>query len=89
MELSELTRKAEAAKELKDPTARRIALRAIFAAFTDYRIGAIEERLGITHEGWKICSGAWGNSTRVSTSEQGRGRRAAPAARTKQEQAPR
>ena len=51
MELSELTRKAEAAKELKDPTARRIALRAIFAAFTDYRIGAIEERLGITHEG--------------------------------------
>ena len=51
MELSELTRKAEAAKELKDPTARRVALRAIFAAFTDYRIGAIEERLGITHEG--------------------------------------
>ena len=51
MELSELTRKAEAAKELKDPTARRIALRAIFAAFTDYRIGAIEERLGIAHEG--------------------------------------
>ncbi len=51
MELSELTRKAEAAKELKDPTARRIALRAIFAAFTNYRIGAIEERLGITHEG--------------------------------------
>lgn len=51
MELSELTRKAKAAKELKDPTARRVALRAIFAAFTDYRIGAIEERLGITHEG--------------------------------------
>ena len=51
MELSELTQKAEAAKELKDPTVRRIALRAIFAAFTNYRIGAIEERLGITHEG--------------------------------------
>ena len=51
MELSELTRKAEAAKELKDPTARRVALRAIFAAFTNYRIAAIEERLGITHEG--------------------------------------
>ena len=51
MELSELTQKAEAAKELKDPTARRVALRAIFAAFTNYRIGAIEERLGITHEG--------------------------------------
>ena len=51
MELSELTKKAEAAKELKDPTARRVALRAIFAAFTNYRIGAIEERLGITHEG--------------------------------------
>lgn len=53
MELSELTRKAEAAKSLKDTTARRVALRAIFAAFTDYRIGAIEERLGITHEGMK------------------------------------
>ena len=53
MELSELTRKAEAAKKLEDPTARRVALRAIFAAFTDYRIGAIEERLGITHEGMK------------------------------------
>ena len=53
MELSELTRKAEAAKKLEDPTARRVALRAIFAAFTDYRIGAIEERLGISHEGMK------------------------------------
>ena len=51
MELSELTQKAEAAKELKDPTVRRIALRAIFAAVTNYRIGVIEERLGITHEG--------------------------------------
>ena len=51
MDLSELTRKAEAAKKLEDPTARRVALRAIFAAFTDYRIGVIEERLGITHEG--------------------------------------
>ena len=51
MELSDLTNKAEAAKELKDPTARRVALRAIFAAATNYRISAIEEKLGITHEG--------------------------------------
>ena len=51
MDLNELSRKAEAAKKLEDATARRVALRAIFAAFTDYRIGAIEERLGITHEG--------------------------------------
>ena len=53
MDLNELSRKAEAAKKLEDATARRVALRAIFAAFTDYRIGAIEERLGITHEGMK------------------------------------
>ena len=30
---------------------RRIELRAIFDAVTNYRIGAIEERLAITHEG--------------------------------------
>ena len=49
--LSELTERAETAKAIEDPTARRIELRAIFGAVTNYRLAAIEQHLGIAHEG--------------------------------------
>jgi len=49
--LSELTERAEAAKAIEDTTARRVELRALFGAVTNYRLGAIEQHLGIAHEG--------------------------------------
>lgn len=49
--LSELTERAETAMAIEDPTARRIELRAIFGAVTNYRLAAIEQHLGIVHEG--------------------------------------
>ena len=49
--LSELTERAETAKAITDPNARRVELRAIFGAVTNYRLAAIEEHLGLAHEG--------------------------------------
>ena len=48
--LSELTERAETAKAITDPTARRVELRAVFGAATNYRLAAIEQHLGIVHE---------------------------------------
>ena len=48
--LSELTERAETAKAIDDATARRVELRAVFGAATNYRLAAIEEHLGIVHE---------------------------------------
>lgn len=50
-ELNELTERAETAKAIEDPTARRVELRAIFGALMYYRLDAIEQKLGIRHEG--------------------------------------
>ena len=49
--LSELIERAETAKAIVDPTARRVELRAIFGAATNHRLAAIEQHLGIAHEG--------------------------------------
>ena len=49
--LSELTERAEAAKAIDISTARRVELRAIFGAVTNYRLAAIEQHLGLAHEG--------------------------------------
>ena len=48
--LSELTERAETAKAIADPTARRVELRAVFGAVTNYRLAAIEQHLGIVHD---------------------------------------
>ena len=49
--LNELTERARTALAIEDPTARRVELRAIFGAATNYRLAAIEEHLGIVHDG--------------------------------------
>lgn len=49
--VSDLTQRAVAAKQIEDPTARRIELRAIFGAATECRLAAIEQHLSIAHEG--------------------------------------
>ena len=51
MDLTELTQRALAAKQIEDATARRVELRATFATLVEVRLAAIEDHLGVVHEG--------------------------------------
>ncbi len=60
MDVSELIERAEAAKQIEGATARRVELRAIYAGMVSVRLDAIEQHLGIQHEGLERLQEALG-----------------------------